>query len=614
MKTMWKITRTELQLLFYSPVAWLVFALFMLQAGISLMSLFQECIMDYPVPKFRAAWGDIMNGIFLKPPKNLVGFFPQMQDYLYLYIPLLTMGLISRELEDGSIKLLYSSPVTNFQLVVGKYLSVMLYALGLIGMLFILCLFACFSIENFDFSQVLVGLLGFYLLIGAYAAIGIFVSSLIPNQTSVVVATLGIFFLLNIAGQTQGRKAPEGISRWLAIDERIGTFEQGAIFSDDLFYFLIIIALFLGITILRLQTVRYKFPFVRQLKRYVIFVGGAILLSMLTSMPALMFHCYLGHTSLNRKVLAKQDVIGFVQGHEERSFKRENARSLKEMAETLSFLKMGKLEGISLKREVPEEVRFLFLADPQELLSERERQRLMAYVERGGHLCVLGEPGFQAKLNPLLEPFGVEFLPGRLVQEKDTQADKLLVKLSPEAQRLLKIGVESPIVVLGSMGVKYTSDKGFTVTPLWVSDSSVWNEVETTDFEKERVRFQPAAGERKQIYPVGVALSRVLEGREQRIVVLGDVDCFSNNEYERVRKEIGGSASNRGGVYQLWKWFIGNDRFVKAPVKTAPKPSASTDLDINLKQLYPWKIIFIGVLPGLFALFALFIWIRRKGR
>ena len=50
---------------------------------------------------------------------NWGGLFPSVQGYLYLYIPLLTMGLMSRELGSGSIKLLYSSPVTNTQIILG---------------------------------------------------------------------------------------------------------------------------------------------------------------------------------------------------------------------------------------------------------------------------------------------------------------------------------------------------------------------------------------------------------------------------------------------------------------------------------------------------------------
>lgn len=53
---------------------------------------------------------------------NWGGVFTTMQNYLYFYIPLLTMSLVSKELSSGSIRLLYSSPITNTQIIVGKIL------------------------------------------------------------------------------------------------------------------------------------------------------------------------------------------------------------------------------------------------------------------------------------------------------------------------------------------------------------------------------------------------------------------------------------------------------------------------------------------------------------
>lgn len=64
-----------------------------------------------------------------------MGIFPGFLRNLYLYIPLLTMGLMSREYSSGSIKLLFSSPVTDSQIIFGKYLSVLIYNL----VLFFLC-------------------------------------------------------------------------------------------------------------------------------------------------------------------------------------------------------------------------------------------------------------------------------------------------------------------------------------------------------------------------------------------------------------------------------------------------------------------------------------------
>ena len=59
------------------------------------------------------------------------GIFVTVQGSLYLYIPMLTMNLMSREFSSGSIKLLYSSPVTNSEIILGKYVAMLVYSLVL---------------------------------------------------------------------------------------------------------------------------------------------------------------------------------------------------------------------------------------------------------------------------------------------------------------------------------------------------------------------------------------------------------------------------------------------------------------------------------------------------
>jgi ABC-2 type transport system permease protein len=74
------------------------------------------------------------------------------------------MGVMSRELSSGSIKLLYSSPVTNRQIIFGKYLSMMIYGLVMMFVLLIYIVVAWCSIKDFDYPMVFTGLLGLYLL------------------------------------------------------------------------------------------------------------------------------------------------------------------------------------------------------------------------------------------------------------------------------------------------------------------------------------------------------------------------------------------------------------------------------------------------------------------
>ena len=126
----YQIARTELRVIFYSPVAWLILVVFAVQCGISF------CDVIWPAIKNQALGYEahsLTTGVFTGGK----GIFPVMLEYLYFYIPLLTMGLMSREFSSGSIKLLYSSPVTSAQIILGKYLSVMIYCAILLAVILV---------------------------------------------------------------------------------------------------------------------------------------------------------------------------------------------------------------------------------------------------------------------------------------------------------------------------------------------------------------------------------------------------------------------------------------------------------------------------------------------
>lgn len=104
----------------------------------------------------------------------------------------MTMGLMSREYGSGSIKLLFSSPVTNFQIIWGKYLSMMLFGLFMLGMLVPYVVFTACVVENMDYGYLFSNFLGLYLLICAYAAVGLFMSALTSNQVVAAIGTLAV--------------------------------------------------------------------------------------------------------------------------------------------------------------------------------------------------------------------------------------------------------------------------------------------------------------------------------------------------------------------------------------------------------------------------------------
>ena len=308
-KMIYNIARTELQMLFYSPVAWLILVVFGVQSGMlfadKLTGLLSSQEMGYNVSGstitiFASNWG---------------GVFTTMQNYLYFYIPLLTMSLVSKELSSGSIRLLYSSPITNTQIIVGKFFSMMIYGLIMIGILFLITLCSWAVVKDFDLPMVLVGLLGLYLLICSYAAIGIFMSSLTSYQIVAAIGTFAVLMVLSmIGGWWQDYDFIRDVTYWLSMPGRSGKFIAGLICSEDVLYFVIVVCLFLALTIIRLNSVRQKIRFVITLGRNIGVIFLACFLGYVSALPTMKVYHDATATKSNTLTPNSQDIVAKLDG------------------------------------------------------------------------------------------------------------------------------------------------------------------------------------------------------------------------------------------------------------------------------------------------------------
>ena len=232
MKMIYKIARMELQKMFYSPIAWLILIVFAVQSGMTFIGYIANYVANTEL-------GYDLNSLTARTFSGPFGFFGKIQNNIYLYLPLLTMGLLSREFGSGSIKLLYSSPVSNKQIVLGKFLSMMMFGFVMILILLLQSLYGFYAIKAYDFPLVVTGLLGLYLLICTYAAIGLFMSSLTSYQVVAAIGTFAVFFVLGRVGiMWQGIEFVRDITYWLSINGRSATFINGLICSEDVLYFL----------------------------------------------------------------------------------------------------------------------------------------------------------------------------------------------------------------------------------------------------------------------------------------------------------------------------------------------------------------------------------------
>ncbi len=309
MKIIFKIARTELQTLFYSPIAWLIMIIFTIQTSLTFTNVLDNIV---SLQELSHSLSNLTSRIFTHP-RN--GLFTVVQQYLYLYIPLLTMGLMSREISSGSIKLLYSSPVNNKQIIFGKYVAMLVYSLIITFILLIFTIYGSFTVEDFDFPAALAGLLGLFLLMSAYASIGLFMSSLTSYQVVAAIGTLAVLALLNIVGNMwQDIALVREITYWLSIRGRSGEFISGLICSEDVLYFLIVIALFLSLTIIRLKALRQKHSFGSTFSKYAAAFLIAVVFGYLSARPKLMAYYDATRTKSNTLTENSQEILKNVKG------------------------------------------------------------------------------------------------------------------------------------------------------------------------------------------------------------------------------------------------------------------------------------------------------------
>ena len=284
MKITLRIARTELASLFYSPIAWFILIVFSFLTAMQFTSSIESDLAYFDVHGYGSAGDSSMtSSVFL----GMYGFLQSIVNNLYVYIPLLTMGLLSRETSSGSIKLLYSSPVSSFQIVAGKYLAALTFGLCMLFVPMISVVCGSCIIPHFDWPPVLVGLLGLYLLIAAYCAVGLFMSSLTSYQVVAAVGTLITLAVLKFVGQVgQEYDFIRELTYWLSINGRTTDLLSGVIRSEDLIYFLAVIALFFSFTTFRIAFGRRAMG---RLHRALYYLGAfvvVLIVGYFTSRPA----------------------------------------------------------------------------------------------------------------------------------------------------------------------------------------------------------------------------------------------------------------------------------------------------------------------------------------
>ena len=174
-------------------------------------------------------------------------------------IPLLTMRLFSEEKKLGTIELLFTNPIRDIEVILGKYLAcLMVYTLMLLlTFLYPILLEVVFSV---DIGPLISGYMGLFLLGAASIACGIFLSSLTENQIVAAISTVGVLLFMWLIDWNEGIAGQKMITilHQISLSEHFFNSIKGVIDIDDIVYYLSLTAFFLYLTVCSLESRNWK--------------------------------------------------------------------------------------------------------------------------------------------------------------------------------------------------------------------------------------------------------------------------------------------------------------------------------------------------------------------
>ena len=190
---------------------------------------------------------------------SIRGFLDAAQLLILLFSALLTMRLISEERKLGTWELLLTAPVREYEIVLGKFFSSLLILAGML----ILTLYFPILLMIFgdpDTGPILTSYLGLLLLGSASLAIGIFASSLTPNQIVSAVIAGGILFGLWFMGSAASLiPDPAGdLISYFSLSYHFPNFIRGVVDTRDIVYYIIVTAVFLFFSVRSIETERWR--------------------------------------------------------------------------------------------------------------------------------------------------------------------------------------------------------------------------------------------------------------------------------------------------------------------------------------------------------------------
>jgi len=248
------IARKELNSYFRSPIAYGVMAFFALIAGY----FFYVSVVFFVQRGMQAAmmgqsFPMDVNEVVVKP------LFSNISVIALFLIPMITMRLFAEEKRSGTIELLLTSPLRDWEIILGKFLGAMTLYVSLLIISF-LSLGLLFAYGKPDWRPIAVGYPGLLLQGGALLAIGTFISNCTKNQIVAGVAGFAICLMLWILNWLSefGNSITERLLSYIAVTSHFDSFSKGVLDSKDIIYYLSVIFVGLFLTARSMESLRWR--------------------------------------------------------------------------------------------------------------------------------------------------------------------------------------------------------------------------------------------------------------------------------------------------------------------------------------------------------------------
>jgi ABC-2 type transport system permease protein len=230
------IAKREIRTYFNSPIAYIVVTVFMLLAGY----LF-------------------FGSLFIERQAELRSYFNLMPLLLSFIVPAMAMRLIAEEKGSGSLEMLITMPVRDWQVIFGKFLAGMALLTTLVG-LTVFYAVTVMVVGPLDKGPAIGGYIGVLLMGGAYMAIGVMASTFSRNQIVAFIIAFAISFALFLFSRLV-QFVPESLQpllAYLSIESHFEAISRGVIDSRDVVYYLSVMVVSLVIATVSLESRKWK--------------------------------------------------------------------------------------------------------------------------------------------------------------------------------------------------------------------------------------------------------------------------------------------------------------------------------------------------------------------